>query len=507
MRPEWKLVVLPLLILFACGRDYTPATPPVTGRPASTLGEIWDLEMDLPGLQVQGSIERGARLELTVKLSSSEETQLVGRALSGRLYWDNTSAAIEILGDASVTVFRSETLWATGTIGPLRVDTTVFEVILDAVREPAGFQLSGRSWESQSGTFGDGLGWRRQRFLVTTTDFFGGGRVGVVSMVRRGSIEVEGDLVVVGADPIARATIGGAYVVNRLGDDSLMRLDTDENFALTWERSTGRFSNPHDMVVVSDRKGYLTRYESPFNDLWIFDPRNGDTLGSVPLGSFAENRDGLPRADKIVSVEGNVFVSLQDIDASFSRYSDGKLVVVDPVDDTALEAIPLFGKNPGAIEPIIGSDGSTRLFVALAGIFPGVQSQELSGGVAVVDPVGRLFERWALDDDSVGGNIAGLAMVGSRLGYVVVSDTQFRNRVVAFDPQSAQPLRTILETNAFIPEIAVGGGGLLAIPDRSFGSSGLCLYGIPDPEDPLAVEQSFGCAPLSLPPFSVEALD
>ena len=130
------------------------------------------------------------------------------------------------------------------------------------------------------------------------------------------------------------------------------------------------------------------------------------------------------------------------------------------------------------------------MYVALSGIFPGLLPQELSGGVVVVDPIARAVERTALDDDDVGGNIGGMAMVSSALGYVIVTDDQYRSSVVAFDPQRAQPLRTVLQGSDFLPEIEVGGAGVLAVPDRSFVNPTLCLYAVP--ADPLARRAAAG---------------
>ena len=149
--------------------------------------------------------------------------------------------------------------------------------------------------------------------------------------------------------------------------------------------------------------------------------------------------------------------------------------------------------------------GEQRLYVALAGIFPGLQPQELSGGVMVVDPVNRVVERVALDDDVAGGNIGALAMVSPDLGYVVVSDAAFVNRVLAFDPVGGTIRRVLLETTQFIPEVEVDGGGVLALPDTTFNRPRLCLYRVPvDPGQP---ESDLGCVNLDLMPFSLEALD
>ena len=123
----------------------------------------------------------------------------------------------------------------------------------------------------------------------------------------------------------------------------------------------------------------------------------------------------------------------------------------------------------------------------------------------VVDVANRAVERMALDDDDAGGNIGALAMASEALGYVVVSDTSFLNRVLAFDPVEGEILRTLLETGDLVPELEVDGNRVLALPDRAFTGPKLCLYRVP--ADPADDETFLGCGGLELPPASVEALD
>jgi len=329
--------------------------------------------------------------------------------------------------------------------------------------------------------------------------------VSEVALVKNREVVIRRNLVTVSSDPVLRRTGRAVFAVNRLSFDNLQRLDPESDFATVWQAGSGVGANPHDVLWVSDDKLYVTRYEPPFNDVAVVSPKTGGTASSIVLEELADNRDGTPRADRVVTAEGAVFVGLQDIDRTFTRYGEAKLAVIDPALDEVVGVVPLGGKNPGEIEMLMGEDGRVRLYVALGGIFPGLLPQELSGGVVVVNAFNRAVERLALDDDDAGGNIAGLAVLSERLAYAVVTDEEFRNRIVAFDPEEAEVLRTVWETQEFIPEIEVDRKGILAVPDRSFTQPRLCLYRAP--VDPGAVEVAIGCADLDLAPISIEALD
>ena len=123
----------------------------------------------------------------------------------------------------------------------------------------------------------------------------------------------------------------------------------------------------------------------------------------------------------------------------------------------------------------------------------------------MVDPVNRAVEGWALDDDDAGGNIGALAMASPLLGYVVVSDAAYINRVLAFNPATGSVRRTVLETSNFVSEIEIDTGAVLAVPDADFTSPRLCLYRLP--ADPAGAETLLGCGDLELTPTSLEALD
>jgi hypothetical protein len=237
----------------------------------------------------------------------------------------------------------------------------------------------------------------------------------------------------------------------------------------------------------------------------VFDPARGSIRTTIPLGAYARNRDGTPRATALRLAAGSVFVALQDIDRSFSRFEEGKLVVIDPELDQVTDVIALQGKNPFQMEVVRETAAGEMLYVSLAGIFPGLQLQELSGGVVVVNATSHLVERWALDDDVAGGNVSALAMVDGGLGYVVVSDETFVNRVLAFDPVHGTVLRTVRESSELIPGLAIDSTKLLLIPDRRFLEPQACLYRTPS--DPALPETRIWCVNLELPPFSVVALD
>lgn len=505
MRSTWMVYMAPLLILLgACGQDYEPPEPETSGQEAAAIGQVLDLEVVLPHLVYPGSGTLTTRLSVSIELPLAGEGSAEGQVEYERASVGGAAATLHDLSTGKATITRAGDLWRSGRIGPIEVDGVSFEYMLRGSVQRRGWRLVGTSWESQSGGEGSFLGWRRDRFLVVGTDYLASGRVELVELVRGQEIRVQHDLARTSPDPQLRVSGGAVLVINRLSYDNIQRLDPKASFLTSWQARVGAGSNPHDAWLVSPDKIYVSRYEPPFNDLAIRDARNGEALGTISLAHLAENPDGYPRADQLAQAGGLVFTGLQDIDRSFSRYAEAKLAVIDVATDELVSSLPLPGKNPGVLV-VVEEEGRQKLYVTLAGIFPGILGQELSGGVAVVDIPNRAFERWALDDDDAGGNLSGLAVASPRLAYAIVTDERFVNRVRVFDPQAGVLRRTLLETTNFVPQIVLGGGGVLAVPDRDWARPGLCLYRVP--EDPRGSEVLIGCAELELPPATLASLD
>jgi hypothetical protein len=500
------LVLLGVVALTGCGHDYEPTEGgPPAGAEAAPVGQVLDVDVGLPHLSFPGRPAGvGATLDVRFDLptardgSHQAEVAHLGATVGGE------SVEVEEVFSGDVMVTISGGSWQTGRIGPISIEGTGFEYALRGQLEQGGWRVVGVSWESQTGLEGPFAGWRRHRFLVVGTDHVAAGRGAVVSLKRESALAGRHDVVSTSTDPALRRSGEAVFVVNRLSYDSIQRLDPAEDFDTAWQTRVGAGSNPQDVVVVGSGRGYVSRFEPPFDDVAAFDVEDGDVLASIPLESLAENPDGLPRPSSLAEAGGVAFVALQDINRSFTEYADGKLAVIDPARDELLGSIPLPGKNPRTLVRVSEPDGE-KLYVGMAGIFPGLLPQELSGGVAVVDVANRVFERWALDDDTVGANIVDVVVRGPRLGYVLVSTESYVSRVVAFDPESGEPRRVLFESTNFVPELALDSDGVLAVPDTAFASPRLCLYRAPD--DPAAAEAALGCEELDLPPIAVEPLD
>jgi len=155
----------------------------------------------------------------------------------------------------------------------------------------------------------------------------------------------------------------------------------------------GGKTNPHDVVIVSEHKAYVTRYDANTsssqqqagNDVVVIDPVTGTFLSRIDMDAYAATGSGagiLARPDRALIADGRVVVSLNQVDATLTMYGSGAVLVIDPATDAVVTRVSL----PGLFD-CEGMDfmpGTHTLLVSCGGIY-GDPNQPLQSGLAVVD--------------------------------------------------------------------------------------------------------------------------
>ncbi len=198
---------------------------------------------------------------------------------------------------------------------------------------------------------------------------------------------LSGDAVLPSQPPLG----GGVLVVDR-GNTALTFVDPTSCTIVRQIPVPGPRTNPHDVVVLASDKAYVTRYDPNLaatdpdlagNDVAVIDPATGALLNRIDLDAYASPVAGttiLARPDRALLIDGNVIVSLNQIDQSFRTYGEGKLVVIDPATDAVAASVPLTGL--ANCEGMTYVDEQRLLLVACGGPFAGSTAES---GIAVVD--------------------------------------------------------------------------------------------------------------------------
>jgi hypothetical protein len=295
------------------------------------------------------------------------------------------------------------------------------------------------------------------------------------------------DLAVVGhrigatdADAVVRVIGDRIFAINRFDGSSVQEIDPNAGLATLWRCSVGAGSNPHDFVLATPTKGYVTRYDA--TSLVIVDPSVGPdcedfVVGSIDLSSYAD-ADGLPEMDQMVLVGDRLFVSIQRLDRDdfFRPGANGALVVLDTRTDTVTDVVELAISNPFVETKGLSYDErSSRIWVG----GPGTLFSDLDdGGIEAVDAVTLESLGVLLDGGDLGGDLLDFVIVGSSRAFAIVADESFVARVVDVNLETGQLSAPLLSSSQNVSDIELTADGKLWVVDRNCFDPGLRVFAI-----------------------------
>ncbi len=314
--------------------------------------------------------------------------------------------------------------------------------------------------------------------------------------------------------------LGGQVVIVDTGKGALTFVDPSAcTIARQLSVPGGAVTEPKDVVILSPDKAYVTRHGKNFaaadptlagNDVVVINSSTGALIEQIGLDAYASAVAGatiLVRPDRALIVNGQVAVTLNEVDAGGANYGEGKLVVIDPLSDQVVASVVLPG--------LYGCEGMTlvaashTLLVSCAGA-PGAQDQPVQSGIAVVDlgvsppSLVRSISSVAFDDRPLGTApvVALPPTAGGTRGFAVTNDPDGvgSDTLFAFD----YVLGTATKVATSDPHAfgrAAGAPGHLLVPDARSSMPLIELYDVSGPPE---AKGGFASDPVTgLPPVEV----
>lgn len=305
------------------------------------------------------------------------------------------------------------------------------------------------------------------------------------------------------SDSVARGFGSILYVINRFGADNIQALDAANDYATLWQCSVsddsapGVSQNPQD-IVVDGNWGYVSRLAGGIAVVNLNPSADcSDFIDSeIDLSSLAD-ADGIPEATKMVIVDGQLYVSLQRLD-NFAPTDSSVIAVIDLETNSITDSITLSAPNPFAeTKGLMLDPDSGKILVSSVGNFGA-----MDGGIERIDPATGTAEGHFVTEEDLGGDINDFVIVSGSRGYAVVSDADFNNSVVRFNPSNGQMQATLTSGPAFIPDIEYDAStDQLFVASQDFSNPGIRIFAADDSE--------VTSSPIDtgLPPFNINFLE
>jgi len=284
----------------------------------------------------------------------------------------------------------------------------------------------------------------------------------------------------IGPVAVARTGLGLHWIVNGSPVDEIQTVDPE-----TWETvrrvPLGDGADPHDIVLVSEAKAYVSLHGRPY--VLVMDPGTGATVDSLDLSAFADP-DGIPDMSRLEKVGDLVFVQLQRLDHSGGwgePVAPSMLAVIDAVQDTLVDSDPAVEGTQAIVltglYPVndMQAEGD-RLFVVEQG---SLEMIDPDGGIDVIDVPELRSLGFLTTEGLLGGHTDCFVLVSPTKGYAVThTDLLLSSHLTPFSRDDGSPggeVFAIVESRtdqlAYDPVT-----DYLYFPDGTTGSPGIRVF-------------------------------
>lgn len=180
-------------------------------------------------------------------------------------------------------------------------------------------------------------------------------------------------------------------------------------------------TNPHDVAIASDGTLWIPRYNLP--SLAVLN-EDGTLAAEVDLSAYADD-DGIPEMEAAIAIGDKVYVSLERLSWTGSRYianESSMIVGIDVESHEVVESFVLKGRTPfGRLVPSPSDD--SIFFAVVPGEFDAIDERD---GIERID-TRRGISELVIDEVSLGGSPSEVAIISDTEGYAIVARPEVSN--------------------------------------------------------------------------------
>ena len=282
------------------------------------------------------------------------------------------------------------------------------------------------------------------------------------------------------SDAMARYFNGRVFIVNRLGRDGIQILDPQSAYLTVSEYSTGNASNPHDIVVTANGKGYISLYGR--NNILVVHPESGAVIGSVSLAAYSDP-DGYPEVSGLHAEGNRIFAAVQRLDRNdhISTWPPAAgypslLVEIDAGSDTIVAAHAMPFSNPFSKLRRVDLFGQPHLLVACPSCLG--YNFRIDGAVIAFNLATNSFTT-LYRETAAGGDILDVVIKNDSVGYASILFQDFSTTIQRFNPTTGARTGDLFfapNWGGYVAGMLLTDDGRLYLGDSSYTEPGVSIY-------------------------------
>ncbi len=334
--------------------------------------------------------------------------------------------------------------------------------------------------------------------LVAGSDF----ATGFMSAVEPGSLKVYKDILSVYNDSVLRydASAAATYVVQRLGSDSVRKLDNTSGYLTQYEKSVGTKMNPQDLVFLPGNLMALSLFNR--NTIAIMSRSTGAELAAIDLSAYAD-ADGYAEIGALYYNAGFIYALVQRLnrratDAIWPPVGDSYLLKIDATSYQVTQTL-LSHANP--VSRIHFHALRNSLIFAAPGRFAANYALDgacleysLATGLLVTSPLTEVQAGYEIADCQIQNDGSGIfvgydASLNSIFGSFNTT-THAVTRVAAFLSSS---------NGGYFSQFLLHSNSKVYLADRNINAPGIRVF-----SGPVLTEETSKAVYTGLPPYSLE---
>jgi hypothetical protein len=334
--------------------------------------------------------------------------------------------------------------------------------------------------------------------LISGSDF----ATGFLSAIDPGSLKVYKDILPIYNDSILRYDAGttSTYVLQRLGSDSVRKLDNNSGYLTQFEKSVGTKMNPQDLTFLPGNAMSVSLYNR--SAIVILSRSTGAQIAEIDLSSYSD-ADGYAEIGSLFYNAGYLYALVQRLnraatDAIWPPVGDSYLLKIDtatyqvtqtlltyanPVSRIHFHALrnSLIFAAPGRFAANYALDGACLEFDLASGTLLPVPMTEVQAGYEIAD--------CNIQNDGSGIFVGYDANLNSVFGSFNTT-THAVTRVAAFLSSS---------NGGYFSEFLLHSNGKVYLADRNIFTPGIRVF-----SGPTLGEETAKAVYTGLPPYSFE---